>query len=133
MNWYKLKKMSSPIIETNPSDLYYSEIGHDFGEGFTKELKPYILWFIDEDWNIHTQRISPRIATHDDWGRAEGKVLDLEYSIAKGRYDPEQHIVSIGDIQTRGLPKEDVIRNIQFILDDAFNSPAIINFNMNVS
>lgn len=127
MNWYR--KIAFPVTEENPRELglNYTDFGHDFNP---TRLKPYILWYIDLDWDIHAKKISHKISTHDDWKFEERENLSLmNNSISQGRFDPQTHTATIGFIHPSNETIRETQKKVYQLLDMEFNNPAIINFN----
>lgn len=138
MNWYK---KAFPISE-NPS---YNEWGY-MGIGHTNEPENNILWFIDNNFNLHTisetelakETRTKTKNTHDYWGKFQS--YNRRNTIyAKGRYDVNQNKASLSlaknTIYGEAVNFADASKRLDFavnkiekILDRAFNNPIIQEF-----
>ena len=118
-NWYRYIKFS----QRKPA---YTDVGHDFG----MSPVPNVLWMIDENWQMRTQKVERHIQTHGDWFRLNGLTLIARYSIAQGRYAVQDNIITIGVITKEdiGMPKSQVLQNVHAMLNESFGSSKIINF-----
>jgi hypothetical protein len=58
MNWYKIIKLSSPLIEDyNPNEINYLDIGH---RNFFREKKLIVkeyVWIINKYWNFEIREV----------------------------------------------------------------------------
>lgn len=133
MNWYKLIKVSFPLV--NPESHQYKthmDIGHA-GYGYAEEflvpypgkLTPITLWFVDDNFNIHTWDKSS-VWGHCDWNEYFEHINNL---LATGRYDKEKKVVSMRIFYSDFPGRKSFLRNrIVRMLDDKFNNPAIVEF-----
>jgi len=124
VNWFTFIKLSQ-------REMIYNDIGHDYGENPT----PNILWFIDEDWKLRTQKVEKSMQTHDEWTGMRQLSLAMKYSIAVGRYDIRKNTVSIRSINFNNtdMSQDVLMKNIKSVLQESFPGANVINFNKQAS
>lgn len=121
--WYKTIKIAAPVALPSPQEKHYTDIGHAGGR--------VELWYINEDYQLFTQRIEDKIDGHFNWGMNTIK----DKVIAYGRYDAHKDAYGKGVIAARMLSEklrwsqQDYAKEkVTKILDDYYNNPRIAFF-----
>lgn len=81
MNWYARVKSAMPLSNEPVGDVY--DIGH-CGFHADEKCPPEELWYIDNDWKMYREDVTPDMSHGDQW-----KDFQYDKHIAHGRYQKE--------------------------------------------
>jgi len=140
MNWYKITKISFPLVEPNSNNYdQYTDIAHEgynysrkFNLPYPGKLDKIILWFVEgmpnessHNWKFYEWKTTSDMS-HRDWNKCWG---NFEKLLAVGRYDIKRDIVSMRthiNVPAMFLNQEYIVNEIVDMLDRKFNNPVIV-------